>query len=181
MDERKRLRGMLRLLPVVAAVAVLAAGCYTVVSHPASMQVTAAGSSDSHGGDLACGECHVESEWLGYFDHPLIYGSAGYYGYDWWYDYYQRPWWFDDYWYGDGGGSGAPGEGGRLSWTKRPDRRGDELYPSTETSGPQLSPGTVPSSGPSVGASGQGAQPTKQEPEPAPASSYGKKKRNPRR
>lgn len=173
----------MNLLLGAFASSLLTFGCYTMVSHPGSMVVSGSGApSESHGGDYACGECHVESEWLGYFDHSLIYGSAGYYSYDWWYDYYQRPWWFDEYWY-DGGGSsvGDGGERGRSSWTKRSVRRG-EGQPSTPVTGPQISPGTTgSSSGPAIGAAGSNSQSTQQNREKTPAPSYGKKKRNPRR
>lgn len=183
MSARSGLRGSLLILLAVLAFSLLTLSCYTVVQHPQSMLVSGSDSyTSSHAGGNACSDCHYESEWLGYFDHPLIYGSAGYYSYDWWYDYYQRPWWFDDQWYEGGSGSDGAGAGrGQSSWTQRPLRRGEEQLPSTTTAGPQLSPaGAGASSGPAIGASGQSSKPVK-EIEKTPAPSYGKKKRNPRR
>ncbi len=182
MSAIKGQRGSLLFLLAFLAMTLLTLSCYTVVHHPQSMKVTSRdySSASPHGGENACSECHYDSEWLGFYDHPLIYGVAGYYSYDWWYDYYQRPWWFDDLWYGDTG-SGSEGGRGQSSWTQRSLRRGESRGAPTNTSGPKLSPtGSGTSSGPSIGASGQSSKPEEKK-EKAPAPSYGKKKRNPRR
>ncbi len=177
MDFRCR-PGRRRLAIAVAAVVpFFLSACYTMVRHEASMDV--AGDA-SHDGGRACADCHYTSEWLGYFDQPLIYGTAGYYAYDWWYDYYQRPWWFDDYWY-DGGGT-SPGESGARgtsSWTQRRLRRGEKPAAPSGASGPSLSTGG--SSGVSAGSSGQSGSPADSKEKEGPHPSYGKKKRNPRR
>ncbi len=183
------LRGSRLLLSATLVLSLLTLGCYTVIHHSQSMHVDRKTSYDvdvQGGGDRyhpvddnACSNCHYDSEWLGYYDHPLIYGSAGYYMYDWWYDYYQRPWWYDYDTMGEGfDGAGSSGTG-RSTWTQRSLRRGEQQEVNTTTTGPKLSPGG--SGGAAIGSSGQGTSPSEPKADKPPAPSYGKKKRNPRR
>jgi len=101
---------------------------------------------------VPCSECHYESEWLGYYDHELIYGWPGllaYDRYDWWYDYYRRPWWYRDYWYDDPYyhcSESTPSGEGISSWRKRPTGR--------EGPGPVIPGGTVYPGGPGGGSGG---------------------------
>ncbi len=184
------------LVLVTALAPLLFFGCYTVVRHPQSMEVAArvdvsdqfsVDGTDHMRGSGACSDCHFESEWLGYFDHPLIYGFGGYATHERWYDYYDRPWWYDSYWDHDSGSGGTPGspfpEGAASSWTRRPRVRGEappvvdqSVPPSTVTGSSGASSTTpaytTPNTQPSSGAGNAK--------EDEPASSYDKKKRTPR-
>lgn len=125
----------------------LAAGCYTVLNHPAEVATAprateTSADSSAHGSEAACSECHYESEWLGFFDHELIYGWPGLLAVDrndWWFDYYRRPWWWDGTWYDDSAGGSAGGsagaEDGESSWRKRIMRRADDPAPQAAPSG----------------------------------------------
>ncbi len=152
--------------------AVLGAGCYTVLNHPAQVAITEQIENDDV--QVPCGECHLESEWLGYYDHDLIYGWPGlvaYDGYDWWYDYYRKPWWYDSYWYDDFGrySDAHPGGPGDPSWQKRALRRGESasdapsggLFPGAHRG----ESGGSSSASPSSGSSGTSSE-KKKDPEP---------------
>ncbi|NNE09711.1 MAG: hypothetical protein HKN20_14215 [Gemmatimonadetes bacterium] len=178
--------------PVVLAAAMASLlsfsfGCYTVVRHPQSMQVTQRVDESGHtNGGGACNDCHFESEWLGYFDHPLIYGFGGYATHERWYDFYDRPWWYDNYWDHDDGQGGTPGspfpEGAASSWTRRPRVRGEApvidpgVPPSTQSGSTGASSTTPAYSTPSTQPSSGSGEARENE----PASSYDKKKRTPR-
>ncbi len=162
------------LLGAAFSLFLLTVGCYTVLNHPSDVAMTAQVEDE----DVAvpCGDCHYESEWLGYYDHPLIYGWGGYYAYDSWYDYYRRPWWFDDYWYGGYHSGGSyPTVGGQSSWEKRDLRRGD----TSETSSPVIYPGTSrpPGGTGSSAAPSSGSQETKEKKQAEPTH----RKKEPRR
>lgn len=164
----------------------LSFGCYTVVRHPQSMEVVGRVDKGIHeAAGSVCSDCHFESEWLGYFDHPLIFGFGGYSTHERWYDFYDRPWWYDSYWdegAGYGGSTASPfPEGAASSWTRRPRVRGetpvDQSTPSsTESSSPQSGSSTPAYSTPST----QGSTGSGNAKENEPASSYDKKKRTPR-
>ncbi len=169
------------LISLIVVLAFTAVGCYTVVRHPTAEPVALPGSAGGSVGDAACADCHYESEWLGLFDHPLVYGSSGYYAYDWWYDYYQRPWWYDDYWYyEDGGADGLTG--GPSSWSKRKLRRGEE--PTGSRAAVEVPATRAGSNGGNIQSSGaSGAANSNEDDKPARdtnRSSFEKKKRNPR-
>ncbi|MBN1825891.1 MAG: hypothetical protein JW958_06455 [Candidatus Eisenbacteria bacterium] len=168
MKRTKRLRrAVLFLLPFALA------GCYTVLHHPTD--ITATSSSSPHEGDAEmtspCSECHYESEWLGYYDHPLVWGYPAYSGYTWWNDYYGRPWWYDNYWYEEGSSSGGS-SGGRSWW----ERRTQERERTDESGNYGIYPGAqAPSS--SGAASGSPSSPSSNtEKKKAPESSTKKKK-----
>lgn len=88
---------MVRLYPLLALLVVIAlagAGCYTVLRHPATYDL----SQDQHyDGQRACADCHADVE---LFDYVTAHGASWYRYYpDSWAVYYQSPWWYDDYWY----------------------------------------------------------------------------------
>lgn len=71
--------------------AIAGAGCYTVLRHPESLELTEV---DLH--DRACADCHVDSDLYHYVDE----GWGGWYVLypEPWRQYYQSPWWYEDYW-----------------------------------------------------------------------------------
>ncbi len=109
------------LLPLIA----LAAGCYTVLEHPAGPEVV----DDS--GQRDCYDCHQDAA-AHHFD-PFYSGAFQYYP-DRWYPYYGRPWWWQNYWYFPpvDDPEGVPAEMGRRHLWNRGDT--DLLPPA----GPQI-------------------------------------------
>jgi hypothetical protein len=137
--------GILRyflLIALAAAICVLAAGCYTMLSHP-----TVGTMGSVHGEGRNCSDCHTDQDYY-YHHYPYYYDS--YWNYSGWWSYYCDPWWWGgNYWYwpdpeygvplpvertgiydqrvrpgttpklvpdasgGSGGGTGTPSSGGR--------------------------------------------------------------------
>ena len=80
------------LAALAIALALAGAGCYTVLRHPATGDLT-----DDYGEAKSCADCHADADLYHYTDA---------YGMDWyqyyptpWARYYQSPWWYEDYWY----------------------------------------------------------------------------------
>ncbi|MDM7915297.1 MAG: hypothetical protein ACE15D_12905 [Candidatus Eisenbacteria bacterium] len=105
-------------LPAIAWILVAAlvsgAGCYTVLRHPAAVDMTQA----ETGEPLSCADCHADANLY----HPYAY-DLGWYGYypPAWASYYATPWWYDSYWYypHDGGSDIPPAvSGGRTIWSR---------------------------------------------------------------
>jgi hypothetical protein len=104
----------------------VAGGCYTVLRHPSTYDMT-----DDYG-DKACADCHADADLYHYTE---AYGGSWYLHYPApWAFYYQSPWWYGDYWYYDPDTPGAPYPvelGGRHLWNR----------------GGGLTPGPVPPQG----------------------------------
>jgi len=99
---RKKPRYWIQVFCLIAFLA--ASGCYTVLKHPAGVDLTA-----EEGSYRECTDCHQEGAFHRY--DPYTYGDYyAHYPLLWRY-YYARPWWYDDYWYyvpDDGGSARGP-------------------------------------------------------------------------
>lgn len=176
------MRNIRRFSACILLLFLLSAGCYTVINHPSDVQVPEDFQSENQAGiedPVSCGECHYESEWLGYYEHSLIWGYPVYDGRDSWYDYYQKPWWYDGYWYDGHHHYTETGStsGGRSWWEKRTFRRGDDSF-SSGTGGvfPGSSRPKTPADTNTGSASPSSDTSTKEKAKPAPQPAHGKKK-----
>jgi len=97
---------MRKILAGLLPVALLLAGCYTVLRHP---QV--ADREPQEVRNERCVACHSDSD-LDDIEYGLHrYGYRHGYGYSPWERYYYNPWWYDDLWYWSPGGGGVSGGG----------------------------------------------------------------------
>ena len=177
-------RTSILLRATVPILLLLLAGCYTVLTHPTDIAVSyendtgyeyGAGEAETATmGTSACSDCHFESEWLGYYDHPLIWDYPAYSNNAWWGDYYGRPWWYDEHWF-DGSYSSGGSTGGRSWW----ERRSTERERTDDAPDYGLYPGArAPRTGGSASGSPSGSSSQSQTKQKAPESS--KKKKKPR-
>jgi hypothetical protein len=138
MHASSRLAGLL-LVAIIAG-----AGCYTVLRHPAPLDMAEDGYENGYSDQRACADCHADADLYHYTDpHNAAWYNT--YPAPWAY-YYDTPWWYDDYWYypsEPSNGHGGPGDAtleersGRNAWT-RPPGGGPGWLPSQDT--PQAPP-----------------------------------------
>lgn len=110
----KRLLTAVSLLAV--SVALLSAGCYTVIKHPTGGDIVQEGSYYR-----SCADCHADAPFYHPYGRPYYRYGRSAYG---WGDYYGYPWWYDDYWWWDpydhdGNDDGGPDveKGTRHLWS----------------------------------------------------------------
>lgn len=120
------------LLLALAMFGLLAAGCYTVLVHPA---VETTGQDES---PRTCSDCHSSADYY-YWHFPYQYNW--YSRYPSWSHYYHDPWWWDNYWY----------------W--KDDGREPSRGPERQLWQPRVPPGAQPTLTP--GASGDGKDDSK--------------------
>ncbi len=80
------------LVFLLVGMGILLAGCYTVLVHPQTSEMTR---SDS---PRHCSDCHNSADYY-YWHFPYL--DTWYWRYPYWRSYYCRPWWWDDYWWWD--------------------------------------------------------------------------------
>ena len=123
-------RRALPLAIVLVLVAVLGAGCYTVLQHPEAEPWSSSSSSSSPGTD-AWGQSYygTDPNFLYGWTDPYYTSLYGGFAPSWGYYYYHPwtptgPWWYDPWypwhpWDPDGGGP-PPVTNGRLAWDRGP-------------------------------------------------------------
>jgi len=160
LTEAPRRPSFLALAGAVALAAALS-GCYTMLRHPNSTDVTDGGHYDSE-----CLQCHDGA--TGYADDPWV---ADYWfdSYVPWISYYDNPWWSETRWAccgDDDDELDRTVKGGRVNWGRVP-RDSDSALPAVipriSTPAPSVSPPRLPAiSTPSTSA--PPAQKTQEEP-----------------
>lgn len=106
----------LKLLAILLVAAIFAgAGCYTVLRHPQTYDLTG-----EYYEQKSCADCHADADLYHYTER---YGSGWYEYYPApWAVYYQSPWWYEDYWYytPDPNHLGSPPvTGDRTPWSRQ--------------------------------------------------------------
>ncbi len=106
------------ILGLVVLAVTAGGGCYTVLRHPTSIDITQE-QQDEAQGPRTCSDCHADAD-LYHYSRSYDLGWYEYYPAP-WAVYYESPWWYDNYWYypPQSQGPGAAAETrGRHMWSR---------------------------------------------------------------
>jgi hypothetical protein len=102
---------VLKWIALGAVFALVFAGCYTKITHPA-----VSGTAGVYHPRKHCSDCHSSADYY-YYHYPYYYNW--YYGYPYWRSYYCNPWWYDDYWWWEGDEGGGESIAPSRYWNAR--------------------------------------------------------------